>query len=678
MTKTNNIVAKLAVAFVAVAMAFTLVAPAAKAQDVSSMSLEQLIALVNQLQGQLSGSGSVSGSCSFTFTRSLSQGSTGADVMNLQKFLNMSADTRVSASGAGSLGMETSFFGPATAAAVSKFQTKYSADILVPAGLTSPTGYFGPASMAKANALCKGGMTGGGTGSTGGPLKGGAGTLDEAQFMGSLNNEEVGEGEEDVEIAGWEIKPENSDVEITALDLDFDKGASGNSNFDKYAEEVSIWLDGEEIARIDAGEFDRDNSYRKTISLDDGAIIRDGEVGELVVGVSGASNIDSDDVSDTWIVGLRSVRYLDAQGAYITDTSTDNIGDSNDDTTTDSDERAFTFEDFATAADMEFKVRSGDSAINTSRTIEVSSTSKTSDIALLSFTVEVEGTSDVNLDELTVDATTTTNGAIDNVMSTAFLYMDDERVGSESVTSAMDTAREISFNDLDLTLEAGETYEFEVRADLNKADGTNYSTGENISLDISSGDVDDTSKWIVEDENNDTVVANDRSGSASADAHILRTQGLQLVLGTVSTKEVVDAVSTASNYGEYRMEVKITAVGDTLYVLETAASSSVALTSSGVQYIFEDSSGNQAVTASTTSASFTRKSGGTVEGSSIRIDEGETVTFEFVGTFNPTTAGQYRARIVGAGFGTTSAGTGSSVTATPSNNYRTGLQFISN
>ena len=45
MTIQNSIVAKLSVAVVAVAMAFALVAPAAKAQDVSSMSLEQLVAL---------------------------------------------------------------------------------------------------------------------------------------------------------------------------------------------------------------------------------------------------------------------------------------------------------------------------------------------------------------------------------------------------------------------------------------------------------------------------------------------------------------------------------------------------------------------------------------------------------------------------------------------------------
>lgn len=672
MTKTNSIAAKLSVAVVAVAMAFTLVAPSAKAQDVSSMSLEQLVALVNSLQAQISGSASV-GSCSYTFTRSLSTGSTGADVMNLQKFLNMSADTQVAAAGsAGGPGSETSYYGPATAAAVSKFQTKYSADILVPAGLTSPTGYFGPATMAKANALCAGMTDGGDDDDTdNGDLEGGAGNIDEANFS-SLNNEEVGEAQEDIEVAGWDVKPENSDVRITAVDLDFDKAATTNSNFTKYATEVSIWLDGEEVARVDADEFTRSNEYRKTISLEDGAIIRDGDTAELVVAISGVSSMDSDDAGDTWHVGLRSVRYLDAQGAYITDSSTDNIGDSNDDTTVDTDERAFTFESFATASDMEFKVRSGDSAINTARTIEVSSTTKTNNLALLNFTVEVEGASDVNVDEMTIDATTTTNGAIDNVISTAYLYMDDEKVGSETVTAAMDTAREITFNDLDLDLEAGETYEFEVRIDAKAADGTNYSSGETISMDVSSGDVDDTDKFVVEDENGDTVAAADRSGSASGDAHTLRTTGLQIALGTATVVEVVDGNSTAANYGKFTMAVEVTAVGDTVYVLETAASSTTALTTSGLQYVFENSSGSQVYTASTTSASFSHKSGGTIDGSSIRIDEGQTVTFEFVGTYDPTSAGQVRARVVGMGFGTTNAGTGSSETASPVSSYRSG------
>nr|MBP9738811.1 hypothetical protein [Candidatus Saccharibacteria bacterium] len=529
-------------------------------------------------------------------------------------------------------------------------------------------------SMAKANALCKGGSNGGGT--TGGALEGGAGTLDEAQFMGSLNNEEVGEGEEDVEVAGLSIKPDNSDIEITAVDVDFDKGASGNSNFYKYADEVSIWLDGEEVARVDADEFDRDNGYSKTISLDAGAIIRDGEDGELVVAVSGANNIDSDDVSDSWIVGFDSIRYKDAQGAYITDSSTDNIGSGTEDTTVDTDERQFTFEDFATASDMEFKVRTGDSAINTARTIEVSSTTKMTDEAILSFSVEIEGNSDINLDEMTVDATTTKT-TLSNVIAAASLYMDGESVGSESITSTMSTNAEIAFNDLDITLEAGETYEFEVRVDFQKATGS-FVTGTTIDADVSSSDVDDTTKWVVEDENGDTVAATDRTGSSSADAHTLVTTGANVKISGASATQISDSNSTAASYGQYTVDVEITAVGDDVYVLQTAASSSAALTSSGAQYIFENSSNAQAVTASTTSATLTYKSGGTVDGSSIRIDEGQTAVFELVATFDPTTAGQYGLRVTGIGYGTTNSGTGSSQTATPASDFRTGKVYVSN
>jgi hypothetical protein len=75
----------------------------------------------------------------YTFTRSLSQGARGTDVMNLQKALNACADTQVALTGAGSPGKETSTFGPATKAAVIKWQMK---------SIVNPIGIFGPASRA--------------------------------------------------------------------------------------------------------------------------------------------------------------------------------------------------------------------------------------------------------------------------------------------------------------------------------------------------------------------------------------------------------------------------------------------------------------------------------------------------------------------------------------------------
>ena len=154
-TITKDFVAKLAVAFVAVAMVVAAFAPAAQAQTTEELQamINDLLAQVAALQGGGDAAPMAAGVCPYTWTRDLSTGSTGADVMKLQQFLNSDPDTRVAATGVGSAGMETEYYGPATAAAVSKFQVKFRSTVLSPAGLVNPTGYFGPSSRTEANRM---------------------------------------------------------------------------------------------------------------------------------------------------------------------------------------------------------------------------------------------------------------------------------------------------------------------------------------------------------------------------------------------------------------------------------------------------------------------------------------------------------------------------------------------
>jgi hypothetical protein len=174
---TKNVAAVLLAVALVFGFAFSFAAPV-KAQSIADLQA-QIQALLAQIQALQGGSSSGGACVSFTFTTNFRQGQSGAEVMQIQKFLNTMADTRVAASGAGSPGNETSFFGPATAAAVRKFQEKYAADILTPVGLSAGTGYWGPSTRAKANALaaaCVPGTTPGTTPGVSGTLQVIAGT----------------------------------------------------------------------------------------------------------------------------------------------------------------------------------------------------------------------------------------------------------------------------------------------------------------------------------------------------------------------------------------------------------------------------------------------------------------------------------------------------------------------
>ncbi|MEX2033213.1 MAG: peptidoglycan-binding domain-containing protein, partial [Candidatus Colwellbacteria bacterium] len=94
-----------------------------------------LLAQITALQAQLSGGAAAS----YSFTRSLTVGSTGADVKALQQWLNANGYS-VATTGAGSVGSETTYFGSLTKAAVAKYQAAK--------GISPAVGYFGPITRA--------------------------------------------------------------------------------------------------------------------------------------------------------------------------------------------------------------------------------------------------------------------------------------------------------------------------------------------------------------------------------------------------------------------------------------------------------------------------------------------------------------------------------------------------
>lgn len=93
----------------------------------------------------------------YTFSQNMGLGARGTEAMNLQKVLNLSPLTQVASRGAGSPGLETSFFGPATRSALVKFQRLHL-------NSTRDTGFNGPLTRSLLNMVCATPSTGPGTG----------------------------------------------------------------------------------------------------------------------------------------------------------------------------------------------------------------------------------------------------------------------------------------------------------------------------------------------------------------------------------------------------------------------------------------------------------------------------------------------------------------------------------
>ncbi len=513
-------------------------------------------------------------------TTTLKMGSSGTFVMNLQTALNTCASAGLTADGS---------FGPKTDAAVRAFQTAHAlvADGLVgmntKAALNScggvitggtgscPTGFTCAPTTPVA---CPAGFTctpAGGSGT----VTGGAGSVDSYNELSSFSNEEVGEDEEDVEIGGIEVEVgDGSDIMVTAVKLDFST-QPGNDDLGDFITEVAIMVDGEEFARVDADEFNDDNDWTKTVTLSDGAIIKENETGEITVAVTGVSNIDSDDAGDDWALDFVTVRFEDGQGATISeDTGTDAF--------------AWQVDTFASAADVELKVAESNDNPE-AQVVDIDSSDDTNGVEVLRFTLEANG-SDIEVKDIPVLFTVTGATDVDAVINTAYLTIDGEEF-SESVSTST-AAATVTFDDIDFTVDEGEEVEVVVTVDVNNTDSA-FEQGDTIKAELrAASEVDGID---AEDQTGEDLAIGDLTGSALGEVMSFYDAGIMVSFVSATESSAVDDGSD-DDTGTFVLKFTVEAFGGTVYVSDTAAatvSTSIAETSltnaDGILYLVEDS-----------------------------------------------------------------------------------------
>ena len=452
-------------------------------------------------------------------------------------------------------------------------------------------------------------------------LDGTAGSVASYTLKSGVSNEEVGEGEDDVEVAGLTIEADDgSDLRFTAVKLVFDEGTAG-SDFEDYASEVNVLWNGNVVATEDASEFDDDNEWTKTLALASSAVLDMEEEGDLTVELSGISNLDSGDVDDTWTVDFRQVRYVDAQGAVTTEDPTE-------------DPTTFSFTSFASAADIELIVGEADPDDNDARVLDIDDVDNTDDVEVFWFTLEADGDSDLMIEALpiTVNTVETTGNDPDDLIATYYLYQGDTEVGSESNPAADttdDSTTVVVFDDLDVTIDAGETEDFSVKMEfVSTADALD--AGDTVAVVFGETQT-DLSTFEVEDEEGNELVDADKTGTTTGGVHELRHIGinLELVSTDAEISSTSDGTATVSDAGTFVIEIDVTAFDGDVYIDKTAPTAAGGATESDL-----------AITgAGTVVASITSISGATEGTNGYLVEEGTTETFQITVNITATTSG---------------------------------------
>ncbi|MES2470804.1 MAG: peptidoglycan-binding domain-containing protein [Patescibacteria group bacterium] len=592
------------------------------------------------------------------YTRDLTIGSTGADVVALQTFLVARGHLVMPP------GVAMGYFGQLTRAALARYQAS--------AGIPA-TGYFGPITRANLNsmgggpvvvipptcptgftctpnnppvAVCPVGFVCTPTTNPNPTNDGSEGQLTEIEVSGGTDSS-VEEGQEDARVLGIQFEAQDSDITLSRVDVEFDlSGAAGNEsdNLDRYIDSVSLVLDGRVIDTMDIDDAEDDDEIFSFRFTGLNARINEDATGRLYVTVDAVSSVESDDETTDIVVRIPTdgIRAIDE--ANITETYVDSTDDLED--TFRVGERS--------VGDLNINI---DDADNDDRTVSIDEDETTEDVTLLAFTLDSEDQTNTVTD-LTVDLDATGADASD-IIDTLYLFVDDEEVASESVGGTGDVS--VSFDDVDFDVEEDETVDVEIRADIRELDG-NYSNGASIRATIQ-----ETGIESEDEEGDDTEIG---GGDAEGGLLTLRTSGTMVDNGTRNASVRTNVNTTNSDdQGVYTIDFTVEAFEDPAYV-ELSAFQGTAETDTGVNYLIETAS-NVTVTTGTTTATLEHLNGGSRTGSFVRINDGSSATFRLTVYFDPSVSGSYRAQLYSINFAETAVQPTIQEVTSPEQDYET-------
>lgn len=531
------------------------VAQAVTADELQAQ-IDALMAQLATLQAQLAGLGGGGVAVSCTFTRALYPGVSGADVLCLQQYLNSSGNT-LAASGPGSSGNETQYYGPLTQGAVQSWQ---NANGVV---YGAYGGYFGPISQAKYNQLAAAvpppaeeeeeeeeevveGLTCEGS--------------EEGSILGSLyatppDNAEVYIKTTGTGVVGVAVKATGSDVKVTRFDSTFNKRPwlyIKNLTITDGTTSKTFAVTEDTTTEVVVGS----NYVFRAEGLN--FLIPKGTISVFTVQLDGADNLPSGTTSQavTITIGANAMRGTDcasisqyAPTAALT-------------------ARTFTAKSGDTA-NLELTAHADNPK---ARNVEVEATAKTTGLTVAKLRLKATNNDSILRGITFTDATA--SGTLDVVS----LYDGDTLLSS---TSSITTGGSILY-DINLTIPKDTTKVLTIKASIKKAQANYIASATSTNASSTVTIVAAAGVTGIDAEDATTFAAATVSGSnvVPGDTYFYK-KAPTLVLSTASITSVAVATGTLTYNGkaDARIKVNLTATGGDIYIASTTANTTVASSS---------------------------------------------------------------------------------------------------
>jgi hypothetical protein len=477
---------------------------------------------------------------------------------------------------------------------------------------------------------------------TGTPGLTGEGSVDTIT-LGSAEDTEISEGQEDVELVEFDVKLTNDgSLRLDRFDLYMGNDHTVNTDSTKpwdYFTEVSLMVNGSRVQSMDVDSSSDWTKYTgNTLTTTNqeyrlrfsglNAVLPSGETSNVTVAFSAHSNMDSADEVAEWQYGslTDSFRFEDATGFVFTDGVDD--------------EDEFTWGTSDTAA---LKISASDEDPDAS-VIRVDRDDDTNGVEIGVFEIEETNGLDVNITEMTV--TLATSDTITDVARRLHLVVDGQTY-SETVTGLT-----VTFDNLDIDVDADDMVTVSVEADLDDTnDNVRYQNGD--TLQVASVNL---TEYTDEADNDDGDFT--ETGSYAGKVHGLYSEGIEVEVNSATTTVTDDGSGATFVSGvEFKWNIDITAFGDEVVYVNKDIADIVASSTAGdvdMLYTVEESTGAAITGLSGTVASSATSVTGDAGAYSAayngetfyKITPGQTITVEITVTgVNQTDTKQVRATL---------------------------------